>query len=94
MARRVLKKLDKSRSPQTVDAKNLKKGDAIYYFNRREKRGKLETGYVRAVEPQFLSMPGRKVHKGKPVKAACKDIRTVQKNRTSSRSGRGWISFS
>lgn len=80
VARRSLKKLDKSKTPHVVARAKLKKGDEVYYFKRGDKRGKWERGYVRAVEPHVLSVSSRKNHKGQPVRAAYEDIRMIPRN--------------
>lgn len=80
VARCFKKKLDLSRLSQRVDRKDLKKGNAVYYFKRKENCAKWETGYVRAAEPQFLSISSRKNHKAQYVRAAYEDVRSVPKS--------------
>jgi len=77
VARRALRLVDKGRQPHAVKPEDLARNDKVYYFKRGPKFGTWELGFVRAVEPHFVSLSSKQEHQGKPIRAAFEDIRRV-----------------
>ena len=75
VARRALRLLDKSRSPQVLHPEELLRDDPVYYFKRGPKFGSWETAYVRKPQPHFVVLSRRQDHIGKPIGAAYEDVR-------------------
>jgi len=80
VARRALRLVNKGRQPHVVKAEDLSRDEKVYYFKRGPKFGTWELGFVRAIEPHFVSLSSKEEHQGKHIRAAFEDIRRVPKS--------------
>lgn len=80
VARRALHILRKSHPPAVTGAKDFEKGERVYFFRRGPKFGTWHTAFVRETNEQFLLLSSSPDHRGKPIRCAYEDVRSVPKS--------------